>query len=106
GVDTQGRLVAKPYRPDWLMNSDCIPESGIDGPPELRRCTEHVGAEGYVPGQYGTWQSLAQKEAVWTAITAPPGSTTLNALPTGAGKSLCFQIFPWLAPGITLVIVP
>src|SRR5205823_2563311 len=67
---------------------------------------EHVPCEAFRPGKFGEWHSQAQKELAWASITAPPGSTTLIALPTGAGKSTCFHVLPWLSQGLTVVIVP
>ena len=37
---------------------------------------------------------------------AAGGRDTLAILPTGAGKSLCYQIMPLVRPGLTIVITP
>jgi ATP-dependent DNA helicase RecQ len=97
-----GSLSAKPFQPHWLEGGG-VP---LDDPPQRRTCDEHVPCEAFRPGNYGEWHSQAQKEAVWGSLTATPGSTTLIALPTGAGKSTCFHLFPWLSQGLTVVIVP
>ncbi|HCR39416.1 MAG TPA: ATP-dependent DNA helicase RecQ, partial [Lachnospiraceae bacterium] len=34
------------------------------------------------------------------------GKDTLGIMPTGAGKSICFQVSALMLPGITLVISP
>ncbi len=53
-----------------------------------------------------TWHSPAQKEACWQALQAKPGTTTLLGLPTGAGKSLTFQLAARFSAGVTVVVVP
>jgi ATP-dependent DNA helicase RecQ len=101
-----GQLEAEPFAPQWLTN-DCLPTEGIDSKPVRRNESESVPSESYLERlRYQTWQSRAQKEAAWLALTAPPRSTTLIALPTGAGKSLCFQVLPCFSSGLTVVIVP
>lgn len=97
-----GSLSAEPFQPPWLEDGR-VP---LDDVPQARTPDEHVPREAFRPGKYAEWHSQAQKEAVWSSITAPPGSTTLIALPTGAGKSTCFHVLPWLAQGLTVVIVP
>jgi len=55
---------------------------------------EAFGYEGFRPGQ----------ERAVTAILA--GQDTLVVLPTGGGKSLCFQVPALLLPGLTVVVSP
>lgn len=106
-VTPAGTLRSLPFTPEWLLN-DCIKNTeGIDGRPTVRRFQEEVLAEPYLTSLgYMHWQSQAQKEATWLALTAPPGSTTLITLPTGSGKSLCFQILSRFGSGLTVVVVP
>jgi ATP-dependent DNA helicase RecQ len=58
---------------------------------ELQR---HFGFAGFREGQ----------RAVIESVLA--GVPTLGIMPTGAGKSLCFQLPALLAPGLTLVVSP
>ena len=44
------------------------------------------------------------QEGIITAITA--GRDVLSVMPTGAGKSICYQVPALMLPGITLVISP
>lgn len=44
-----------------------------------------------------------QQEAIESALS---GCDTLVMLPTGSGKSLCYQIIPYLRKGLTIVISP
>ncbi|WP_434718130.1 helicase-related protein [Paraburkholderia sp. A1BS-2L] len=53
-----------------------------------------------------TWRSQAQREATWKALTAPINSTLLVGLPTGAGKSLVYQVCAAFEAGLTVVVVP
>jgi ATP-dependent DNA helicase RecQ len=104
-VTHAGVLEADSFRPAWL--SADTPPGGIDSPPVERRRDDAVPAEAYLRQlDYGHWHSQAQKEAAWTVLDAPPGSTTLVALPTGSGKSLCFQLLPHFGSGLTVVVVP
>ena len=106
-----GELVADAYRPAWLAGDDWPIGRGLDDPPVIRVPDERIPAEPWLWAMGSgegirSWHSLAQKEACWQALTAAPGSTTLVALPTGAGKSLVFQTLARFATGVTVVIVP
>jgi ATP-dependent DNA helicase RecQ len=102
-----GTLEAEPFAPAWLSENAINPEAGIDAQPTKRRPQEAAPAEGYLQLLgFSHWQSLAQKEAAWQALTAPPGTTTLLVLPTGTGKSLCFQLLSLFGTGLTVVVVP
>jgi ATP-dependent DNA helicase RecQ len=104
-VTPAGVLEADPFRPAWLAAG--APGEGIDPPPVERRRDDRVAAEAYLGALgYGHWHSQAQKEAAWAVLDAPPGSSTLVALPTGSGKSLCFQLLPRFGSGLTVVVVP
>jgi ATP-dependent DNA helicase RecQ len=106
-VSALGTLRAIPFAPAWLTETSIDRARGIDGLPERRRLQESTPGEQYLTSLgFEDWHSPAQKEAVWTALTAPPRSTTLVALPTGAGKSLCFQLAARFSDGLTVVVVP
>lgn len=64
----------------------------------LRRAQEllriHFGFSSFKAGQAGVIGSLLE------------GSDTLAIMPTGSGKSLCYQLPSLLFPGVTLVISP
>lgn len=99
-----------PWQPDWLPNSHDIDLF------ELRSIDEKFIGDGIIASMNEDWtyyRSGAQKAAVDTWMFAPPGSTTLVSLPTGAGKSLCTILPAWyeshggeIAKGTTIVIVP
>ena len=106
-VSPSGYLQATPFAPSWIKYDNLPAEEGIDGKPKLRRFEERISGEPYLSSlKYKHWNSLAQKEAAWMALTAPPHSTTLIALPTGSGKSLCFQLLSRFSSGLTIVVVP
>ena len=56
-----------------------------------------------------TYRSLAQKAAVRALLTQPPGSGLLASMPTGAGKSLVFQMAALrgreVQPGACVVVI-
>jgi ATP-dependent DNA helicase RecQ len=112
GVDLSptGDLITDPYEPDWLPNENWATGRGLDPKPELATPDELVPAEPWLwslaNGAMRYWHSPAQKEACWQALTAAPGSTTLLGLPTGAGKSLSFQLAARFSAGVTVVVVP
>lgn len=60
----------------------------------LELLKKYYGYDAFRPGQEKIIQSLLS------------GHDTLAIMPTGAGKSLCFQIPALLFPGITLVVSP
>jgi len=107
-TDDAGRLTAEAFAPTWLNLSGVDPDTGLDPLPIARVPQEAVPAERYVTDSFGyqRWKSQALKEACWQALQAAPGSTTLIALPTGSGKSLCFHFLARFSSGLTLVIVP
>ena len=55
---------------------------------------EHFGYDSFRPAQ----------EALISALMA--GKDVLGIMPTGAGKSMCYQIPAMLLPGVTLVVCP
>jgi ATP-dependent DNA helicase RecQ len=97
-----GHLRANPYLPDWICE-----KSPIDNTPVERSLKESFEAESFLHSMgYKSWRSPAQKEAAWFTLSAPNGSTRLIVLPTGSGKSLCFQLLPRFSSGLTVVVVP
>jgi ATP-dependent DNA helicase RecQ len=97
-----GVLAAVPYEPVWLKEAVVL-----DPPPVERSLDESFMAEPYLASVgYRAWRSPAQKEAAWFALNAAPGETRIVVLPTGAGKTLCFQMLPRFDSGLTVVIVP
>ena len=106
--DDAGRLVCRPFFPQWLDTTGINANNGIDPVPVHRIPNEDVLAEAYITDsfRYVNWKSQALKEACWQALEAPAGSTVLVALPTGSGKSLCFHFLARFSSGLTLVVVP
>jgi ATP-dependent DNA helicase RecQ len=104
GID--GRVEANPFSPSWLEN---LGSQGADVP-ALRQVVddEPIPGEAWLTARIGktAWRSQAQREATWGALTAPPNSTRLVGLPTGAGKSLVYQVCAAFQPGLTVVVVP
>lgn len=109
-LSASGDLTTTAFMPAWLAEERCILGKGLDAKPEVATPKEWVGAEPWLwslaNGTMLRWHSPAQKEACWHALTAPPGSTTLLGLPTGAGKSLSFQLTARFSAGVTIVVVP
>lgn len=106
-VDPSGSLSARPFAPNWLTENGVRDYEGIDVKPVPRRPAEEIPAEPYLRLlHYTSWQSRAQKEATWMMLNAGAGSTSLVALPTGSGKSLCFQTVARFSTGVTVVVVP
>jgi ATP-dependent DNA helicase RecQ len=102
-----GELKADAFRPNWGAGQEAPDGVGLDGQPLRRRPNEGIAAEMFLRTfGYQQWKSSALKEAVWSCLTAPAGTTTIVALPTGSGKSLCFQLLAQFGKGLTVVIVP
>lgn len=55
---------------------------------------QHFGYSTFRPGQ---------KEIIETILS---GRDTLGVLPTGGGKSICYQLSAIVSPGLTVVISP
>lgn len=60
----------------------------------LEALTRYFGYDSFRPGQQGIVEALLA------------GRDALGVMPTGAGKSVCYQIPAALSPGMTLVISP
>ena len=104
GIDCYpgGELRVLPFAPSWLADA-----ANCDKSPRKRAAEESFEAEAYLESiGYHQWRSQAQKEVAWATLTAPPGSTQVVVLPTGSGKSLCFQLLPRFSSGLTVVVVP
>ena len=100
--DSGGELSVRPFAPPWLADA-----ANCDKFPRKRAPDESFPAEAYLESiGYRQWRSQAQKEVAWATLTAPPGSTQVVVLPTGSGKSLCFQLLPRFSSGLTVVVVP
>lgn len=63
-------------------------------PPILKALKKYYGYDSFRPGQVELIHHLLD------------GHDVLGIMPTGAGKSVCFQIPAIFMPGITLVISP
>ena len=61
-------------------------------------------ARGALQAAFGYGQFRPGQEAAISAVLA--GRDTLVVLPTGGGKSLCFQIPALVLPGLTVVVSP
>lgn len=99
-----GHLSAESFAPNWLERKSFI----IDARPIKRTIDERFAGEPYLRQHldFGEWLSPAQKEAVWTVLNSPKGSTCMVVLPTGGGKSSCFWLLPAFTNGLTVVVVP
>jgi ATP-dependent DNA helicase RecQ len=101
-----GQVISPPYVPDWLRGSALL---GVDVPAKASlQDDEPIAGETWLQTRVGKthWRSQAQREASWEALTAPPNSTLLVGLPTGAGKSLVYQVCAAFEVGLTVVVVP
>lgn len=96
---------ADPVRFEWDETWGLEPEEGVlhephkDGRRDSDRTPEEV-LERY--WGYREYRPL-QRDIVQSALE---GHDTMALLPTGGGKSICFQVPGLMRPGITLVITP
>lgn len=106
-----GLLVrARPWLPDWLHLGERreSPEEPLLAEVERREYGRHAPGDPFLDGTpWPDYRSAAQRQAVRAVLTAPPGSTLVVGLPTGAGKSLCLHLPSVLSDRrLTVVVVP
>ena len=105
-VADDGLVQATAFTPTWLSTSA---SQGADVP-ALQQVVEDnlIPGESWLASRLGksAWRSHAQREAAWGTLTAPLNSTRLVGLPTGAGKSLVYQVGAAFQPGLTVLVVP
>ncbi|HMI82571.1 MAG TPA: protein DpdF [Polyangiaceae bacterium] len=101
---------AGPWKPAWLDAdaADVVNEAVREA---LRRRSRAILADPRVTEYTGHlhYFSPGQREAVRAAFLMPAGSTIVVSLPTGAGKTLAFQLPALVAAaegGLTVVVVP
>lgn len=111
GVGSAHYIVrAGQWAPAWLdLGAPVVIEDAIKEKP--RRQFRPVMADPSVIDYTGhqEYSSLGQREAVRAAFLMPGGSTLIVNLPTGAGKTLVFQLpaLTWASEGgLTFVVVP
>ena len=101
---------ARPWRPDWLRigQGGQDPEGPLLVEEERREYGRHARGDPFLDGTpWPDYRSAAQRQAVRAILTAPPGSTLVVGLPTGAGKSLCLHLPSVLSErSLTVVVVP
>ena len=95
--------------PAWLAIDGLSDALRID--PNRRQIYTPASADAVLLAHsaFREYRAPTQKAAVRALVTMPPGGTLLVTLPTGAGKSLLFQIAPGLAReagACCVVIVP
>ena len=73
---------------------EAVPTRLYEGPREPAALLAHMGYEGFRPGQ---------QEAVTAALE---GRDSLIVMPTGGGKSLCYQLPGIASPSLTIVVSP
>lgn len=101
---------ARPWWPDWLGPGQGTQD--LEGPllaeEERREYGRHARGDPFLDGTpWPDYRSAAQRQAVRAILTAPPGSTLVVGLPTGAGKSLCLHLPSVLSErSLTVVVVP
>ena len=101
---------AKKWTPDWLPYAEEHPPARKAFGREIKRSFAPVPGDPFLiktPFEGTSYRCEGQREAVRNALLAPPGSTFVVTLPTGAGKSLVAHIHALLRrSGVTIVIVP
>ena len=79
--------ISKPDLPADFWNANTFDSS-------MRRHFEHASGDGLLRrlSPYSDYLNITQKSAVRNLVSMPPASTLLVSMPTGAGKSLVFQL--------------
>lgn len=109
GID---HLLVRPtvWMPQWLDSgaADVVKNATVETPRQIKRPVPADATAKMLAG-VSAYLSMGQREGVHAAFLSAPGSTTIISLPTGAGKTLTFQLpaLAW-APdrALTVVVTP
>lgn len=105
-TDKSCTIEALPWSPDWL--GVCPEREAFEG--RVRRINQEVTGDFFLRAVgWENYCSSAQRDALRAVLTAPQTATIVLTLPTGAGKSLCYQVPAILKSrlqGVTVVVVP
>lgn len=109
------QLEASPWRPEWLPRARQNPPERATVQGVRRREREPAPGDRFLSGfGFSEYQTDGQRQAVRATLAAPPGSSLIVNLPTGAGKSLCGHVLgrlPFLwdgsgGRGVVVAVVP
>jgi len=101
-ISDQGRALLEQL-PDVQPSLVDLPEIATEGSREERRADVLAAMQALFGDRFTDFRTPEQEELFWKILD---GDDVIGLLPTGAGKSLPFQLSALVTPGVTLVVSP